>query len=386
MKLGLAFICGNETTQIEEMLDSVECVKFDSISAVLTRDSIPTEEILKERGCKTTKLEEPWKEGYSNWDFAKARQISYDNCDADWIIYLDTDDVLWNAEGLRKLVEECENYDSIVLPYDYEPNNIYSKERVVKKGKYKWRGLVHECLIPISEVKPFVSDSVVVVHKSVLNNRFERNLFLIEKEYKTKNKTPRTVYYCGKDSFFLGKTEKAKKYFKEFLETKGEKTEKHSACMYLVGLAGSDLAEAEKWCKEAIKLLPEFAEPYLKLAWISFNRGNYRKCIDYTNFAFSEKILAPPFGTPHNKLVFSVYPKQLLDIAIAKEAERMDISKMSLNELKVLAYDQISLLEQAQVNLKAINEAIAKKNIAAQTERQVSSSNAIVKEEKGKKG
>lgn len=37
----------------------------------------------------------------------------------------------------------------------------------------------------------------------------------------------------------------------------------------------------------------------------------------------------------------------------------MDISKITdINELKAMAYDQIVMLEQAQANLKAINERI----------------------------
>ncbi len=40
----------------------------------------------------------------------------------------------------------------------------------------------------------------------------------------------------------------------------------------------------------------------------------------------------------------------------------MDITKLNLNELKVLAYDEMVKFEQSQNNLKIINEEIIKRN------------------------
>lgn len=39
----------------------------------------------------------------------------------------------------------------------------------------------------------------------------------------------------------------------------------------------------------------------------------------------------------------------------------MDITKMTVTELKALAYDTFAQIEQAQKNLQAINQEIAKK-------------------------
>lgn len=45
----------------------------------------------------------------------------------------------------------------------------------------------------------------------------------------------------------------------------------------------------------------------------------------------------------------------------------MDLSKLSLNELKVLAYDELVRIEQAQSNLRFINQEISKKDKAVST-------------------
>ena len=42
-------------------------------------------------------------------------------------------------------------------------------------------------------------------------------------------------------------------------------------------------------------------------------------------------------------------------------AEQIDITKMSVTELKALAYEQVLLLNQAQANLQAIQAEIAKR-------------------------
>lgn len=45
----------------------------------------------------------------------------------------------------------------------------------------------------------------------------------------------------------------------------------------------------------------------------------------------------------------------------------MDISNLSVSELKAMAYDQLVAIEQAQANLKVINETINNKNMQEQT-------------------
>ena len=67
----------------------------------------------------------------------------------------------------------------------------------------------------------------------------------------------------------------------------------------------------------------------------------------------------------------------------------MDITKMTIEELKVLAYDTITKLEQAQIDLGAINKMIvAKKNEVVDEKPKEEKGNEVVdkkpKEEKEK--
>ena len=48
----------------------------------------------------------------------------------------------------------------------------------------------------------------------------------------------------------------------------------------------------------------------------------------------------------------------------------IDIKKMDIKELKVLAYDLLALLEQTQANLRIVNKEIADKTVAVQSTEQ----------------
>lgn len=311
MTLGLAFICGDETEQLRTMLDSVAVCKFDCISAVLTKESPATEAILKEYGCIITKVD-PWLSDYSNWDFTKARQLSYDACDADWILYLDTDDTLTGADRLREALEDWKAMDCVHLQYAYEDGNIYYKERVIRKDSYKWVGIVHECLMPTRNINWHTSDKCIVQHHQIPNDRGNRNLKLIEREYETA-KTPRTVLYCGKDSQALGLSDKAIKYFLEYLDMDDNDANKQDACIRLY-----DISKKEKYLLRAIELLPEFALPYFKLAQFHLEAGDYDKAIKFVALGWKRK-RESPYGLPSVSAQFTTYPLWILDNAFFKK-------------------------------------------------------------------
>lgn len=49
----------------------------------------------------------------------------------------------------------------------------------------------------------------------------------------------------------------------------------------------------------------------------------------------------------------------------------MDITTKTLEELKVMAYDQLVVLEQTQNNLKVINQEIAKRQVKEEVKEEV---------------
>ena len=53
------------------------------------------------------------------------------------------------------------------------------------------------------------------------------------------------------------------------------------------------------------------------------------------------------------------------------ENKTLDVTTLSIAELKVLAYDQIAAFEGAQANLRIINEEIARRNQPAPKEEAV---------------
>lgn len=50
------------------------------------------------------------------------------------------------------------------------------------------------------------------------------------------------------------------------------------------------------------------------------------------------------------------------NVLLKIQANNMDIKKLSIQELKAFAYDQLVLIEQGQANIKIINAEIAERN------------------------
>jgi hypothetical protein len=157
--------------------------------------------------------------------FDKARNHALDQIpeEYEWILWLDVDDILRGGDKLKDVVKVCEEnqVDSAFFNYLYqveieegEIKNIlieHLRERLVKRGVYKWKAPIHETLIEERPTKKVDFTEVDVVHLSTDKRRvgaLERNLAALEFSiYQTKGKDPRPTYYLGKAYFdvWLGK-------------------------------------------------------------------------------------------------------------------------------------------------------------------------------------
>src|SRR5258708_2099433 len=83
--------------------------------------------------------------------FGYARQSAHDLCTGDWILHLDADDELVNGGNLKPLLLAGNlettaymlRYQLLYGP-DAKPGIDFWRERVVKRGAYRWEGRIHE--------------------------------------------------------------------------------------------------------------------------------------------------------------------------------------------------------------------------------------------------
>lgn len=102
-------------------------------------------------------------------DFAAARQYSLDRCTSDYVLWLDSDDVLVDGDKIRRVIKMMseQGAEAAMLPYMYgwhQGKNIgrMRRERIVKRTPLlHWMCRVHEILLTTSTRRNF--DEVTVV-------------------------------------------------------------------------------------------------------------------------------------------------------------------------------------------------------------------------------
>lgn len=239
---------------------------------------------------KTAKYDDPI--GDERWisNFSEARNISFDLCTKDMILWLDHDDVLYNGRLMREVVQsnctpgvrpDGATVDAIVVRYDYhhddEDNCTVRQPRVrlVRNGYFRWDGApVHENLMPLRPAykneDPY-GEGFWVIHRDHGNRvaSAERNLWIAEQWRAGGHQMTSLLWKAVGDSHSLkGNLAEAADAYREALEISS-----HSAERYVLfvrraeAYRGMDRFEEalDDYCR-AIRACPEYKAAYLAMA------------------------------------------------------------------------------------------------------------------------
>jgi len=217
--ISLCMIVKNEEEVIGRCLDSVQDI-VDEIIVVDTGSNDRTKEIVK---------------GYTNelydftWinDFSAARNFSFSLATQNYILWLDADDVVLEADREKFLVlKNTLNpfVDSVTMHYHLshdEHGHIVSslrRNRLVKRANnFKWIGAVHEYL----EVGSVIVNSDVAITHYPIPHDSDRNLHIYaERMANEEFFSPRDLYYYANELYEHGKHEEAITFYQQFLSTK----------------------------------------------------------------------------------------------------------------------------------------------------------------------
>lgn len=210
MKISLAMIVKNEEENLNSCLKSIHKI-VDEIIMVDTGSTDNTKEIALKYTNKIYDF--TWCD-----DFSKARNFAIEKCTGDWILILDSDEYLTEGskEELIKFALNNENVIGricIISKFLDCREESYSKEyvsRFFKKGIY-FKGSIHEQLDSNYER---VNLNIEVKHNGYYrNNKFERNIRLLEKEYKNNPDDEYITYQIARTFFVEKRYEEANKYF-----------------------------------------------------------------------------------------------------------------------------------------------------------------------------
>lgn len=395
MKISLAMIVRNNEDTIGECLESAlpyvdELVMTDT---GCTDDTMKVAESLaKKYNVKFVpdKYEDP--KGHPKWisNFAEARNHGWKKCTGDVILWLDSDDVMfeWDESGknpvrgmgkLRAYIQECfsdgrpedKRIDSMMVRYDYGHDNYgycnlrQLRLRVVRRDYFTWVEPVHENLMPLRPSK--ISEESYELPFWVRHNAFdsdrksaERNLWIVNEWEKDHGElTARLLKGRAGAYRSMDKYLEAADDYSTALDICDMAPEEKYVCllrrgdcyrlMHLTEDALDDYARAERW-------RPQYKEAYLASAEIFVDQEMWTQAL-----AWCDK--AEMAGDDENALVYNpIASVSVLARARAAAYEGLEDYDRALKQYEKLVkiYPRDTDLNERRL---AIQDALAKRKV-----------------------
>ena len=288
MTVSLAMIVRNEEETLPRLLASVEGA-FDEVVIVDTGSTDGTRRIARRHADRVDRI--PWPE-----HFAQARQAAFDLATADWVCWLDADDVVTGAAAIRDLASTAaDDVGALYWPYvvGRDPAGRvtceYWRERCVRNdGSYRWEGRIHEALCPTRPVRTQQTRAVVVEHHSPPGRavaKSRRNLALLERDLEEAGEHPsgRLLFYLGREYDSVGEPEKALAAFERCAGVSRWDEERYMAQLHISGLhrrAGRS-EEAIGADLRALAICPHWPNAYFSLAETYYFLADWHKVIHW---------------------------------------------------------------------------------------------------------
>jgi glycosyltransferase involved in cell wall biosynthesis len=189
--LSVCMIACNEADNIGKTLKSIAPYADEIIVAIDERTTDNTAEICKAHGCRLLFIKSPLEIG-----FDEARNLSIGGASMDWVLWIDADETLENAQNIRKYMRpNCFNGYAIKQHhFAVEPAGLIQTDLPVRlfrnrKG-IKFYGVVHEHPeIGMNKGlgKVAIIDNVAIMHtgyrtEAIRRGRFERNWQLMQRD------------------------------------------------------------------------------------------------------------------------------------------------------------------------------------------------------------
>lgn len=307
-------------------------------------------------------------------DFAAARNFSFEQCTGDYILWLDTDDIVKNPEKLRWVAEKLGSdptVESAFLRYEYDHDKEGNctirqvRERFVRRsdfqsGKVRWKLPIHETLDGLK--KGFLFEEIVVVHDSPvvetitveqngvkvqtqhrdqIRYRNIKNLLAEQERIEKLGETLpwRLFYYLGTEMRSIN-PERAMGYFKQYIALSPWAEERSMSRYYMGQIREMTQTLDECWDLFAGAALeyPPNPAPWFGLARIAFTKGEWAQVIEFTEkaFAFVNDVVAKHPSLVLNPLEWQYrahlpYSRALIEVGRIEDAKKSCESGLLVN-------------------------------------------------------
>jgi glycosyltransferase involved in cell wall biosynthesis len=283
--LALAMIMRDEQESIGRILEhaSTFCDQLVVVDTGSVDDSVA---IAKGMGAEVHHFE--W-----IYDFAAARNYSFEQCSADWIVWLDADDVVTpDAQAAYREAKTqllSDDIDGVYAPYLYTflPGTDVCtlrlhRERLIRRASgLRWNGAIHE-VIPLFERPNASSDALYIEHRpsqTKLESKGDRNLVIIQRMVDSGDQSARTMFYYGNELRDRGRYTEALTAYKKYIAQGGPEWEMYHARLFMSDceLASGNIDAAVGQAMTAIRQEPSRAEAYLRAGRVYYDRQEWAR-------------------------------------------------------------------------------------------------------------
>lgn len=216
--VSLCMIVKNEEAVLGRCLDSVKDA-MDEIIIVDTGSCDGTKRIAAQYTDQIYDF--PWMD-----DFSAARNFSFSKAAGDFLMWLDADDILTDADRaalIRLKRSGLTGTDVVMMPYytafdeTGAPTFSYYRERLIRRSiPHQWQGRVHEAIVCSGRI--LYAADIAVTHKSVKTSYSDRNLRIYERQAAEGPLSARDQFYYGRELYYHKQYARAVSVLDSFLE------------------------------------------------------------------------------------------------------------------------------------------------------------------------
>lgn len=328
--ISAVIIAKNEERVIERCIRSV--LEFDEIIVYDTGSADRTVELAKAFGgnVKVHQRAEP----IVPFHFAQARNEANALASSDWLMTIDCDEVLDKRATriIRKRLARKQDVVAYEINYamralDEAPSRYFTI-RIIRRGRWQWRGRVHNelmCIItptPVGRIKGAFLEHQPDPDKR--ESRREQSLELLELAVQEEPHRPRLRRHLALELLLRGEPKLAIPHIKIYNEKTEDSELDKSEGFCIQGRAedrAGDLEAALGSFETAAKISPKRREPYYLGGRALMIRGKYKDAADWIKRAVSIPISSKPVYHLNWESVWTEMPSEALSWCLGKVAE-----------------------------------------------------------------
>lgn len=343
MKVAVYSIAKNEEKHVVRWAESA--ADADHIILVDTGSEDDTVQLAVDAGVNVFERKiVPWR-----FDTARNVALALVPDDVDYCIALDLDEVL--VPGWREELEKAHAEGWTRPRYQYtwswnedgSPGLVYGGDKIHARHGYTWRHPVHEVITPlVDETQGWIG--LQIEHHPDNTKSRSQYLPLLRQSVQEDPDDDRNAYYFARELYFHGENEEAVREFYRYLALPRATwdAERSKAMRFLAQL---EPHKRESWLLKATAEAPHRREPWVDLAQLYYERGQWPLCLGASLRALdiAEKPLeylceADAWGAkPYDLAAISFYRMGIRNLAVAfgEKAVELEPSNARLaNNLK----------------------------------------------------